>query len=90
MFPGKEEVGAKSPLVGKNHCYGGGGWTCRDTSTVPGVCNGLGGWEEEGPAPGSCSAEDGVGMGVGGWLFLSQTFLRIRIDFCAMANEKQM
>ena len=89
MFPAKEGVGAKSPLVVKKHCYGG-EQTCRGMSTVPGVCNGLGSWEEEGPGPGSCSAEDGVGMGVGGWLFLSQTFLRIRRDFCAIANEKQL
>lgn len=37
----------------------------RVTSTVPGVCNGLGGWEEEGPGLESCCAKGGVGMGMG-------------------------
>lgn len=57
------------------------------TSTVPGVYNGLviGRRKDQGQ-----KAEDGEGIGMGRWLFLSQTLLRIRIDPCAMANEKQL
>lgn len=79
MFPGKETRGAKSLLGVKSHRYRG-GRPVGVTSTVPGVCNGLSGWEEEGPGPESCSDEGGVGMGIGGWLCLSQTLLRIRVD----------
>lgn len=46
-------------------------------SAVPGVCNELGGREEEGSGPESRSAVSGVGMGMRGWLILSKLYCKL-------------